>query len=84
MSPSLTFLLTLHGLPAARFTDPWQITDHLLALLAWLGVGVLSLAAGAIAVHSSKRSTAAPAQASSPQGSSTQPTGTSSVVSGVA
>ena len=84
MSPSLTILLTLHGLPAARFTDPWQITDHPLALLAWIGVGMLSLAAGAIAVQFSKRSTSAPAQDSSPQGSSTQSVGTSSAVSGVA
>lgn len=36
-------------------SDPSAITNHPLALLVWIGVGVLGLAAGAIAVTSSER-----------------------------
>lgn len=67
MSLSFLSVLAAHGVSAAQFTGPWPITDHLLALFAWLGIGVFSLTAGAIAVRSSKRPTPAPAQASSPQ-----------------
>lgn len=82
--PLFLSVLAAHGMSAARFTDPWPITDHPLALFAWLGVGMLSLAAGAIAVRSSKRSTPAPAQASSSQASSPQSAVTSSAASRVA
>ncbi|CAN5272363.1 hypothetical protein BH09ACT1_BH09ACT1_12500 [soil metagenome] len=40
---------------STNVSDPSAITNHPLALIVWIGVGVLGLAAGAIAVTSSER-----------------------------